>query len=288
LKKFEPKSSTIIFGKMKVKSFNIPKKITVFVKDNLQVFAEEIVIEGKLLVKDETLEQSNGKSISLTANGDIVVNGKIQSGKGLDVKKFGNKTPEEISCGLIGTDGGNIILTSKRGRVTIKKNSKLVTGNGENGGSAKAIGHSAQNLEERGGNAVAIGGNGGKGGDIIINCPNLIFIEYQKGIFYLGNGGKGGDSFGLGGNGGNCYRDMVPGMGGGVYCKSGDGGRSGLFPSNVLQQVVLIDKKAKKFSDLKKLENLFSGGRGGKPGKVFAKAGKDGKVIRKKLEVSKR
>jgi len=259
-------------GLIETKNFHVPKNLKVSVTSNLDVYAKAIKIDGTLIAK-KAKEFEDGVHIRLTAE-NLIINGKIIAGSGSNGQKDGFAAKQEISAGVRASNGGSIMINGHT--VHIGKTAQIKSGDGGNGGAARARGYSGK-AGERGGNSVAVGGRGGDGGNITIDSLNPITVEDKKNKFYLGNGGNGGSANAVGGNGGAVLKKIS--NAGGVYSSGGDGGSSGVMNEKTLYSIMIINNKGKDVTTPLKLKSLFSGGRGGNGGKTLGRVGKNGKLI---------
>lgn len=148
--------------------------------------------------------QKDGGDVNVTATGDILVLGGIDTRGTNGVSDFGD-----------GSDGGAVSLTSSYGAVQV---AGLMNSSGGNGASGIASAYGA------------IGGSGGDGGDVYLQGASVTFGPL---VSLGGNGGSGGNVSG----GGSTYIDVGGGSG-------GDGGDIDVYATGALTVTGAIDVSA--------------------------------------------
>lgn len=193
--------------------------------------------------------------ITILSRGDVVVAGELSAGAGKKSAAAllqGASGQDALAVAAAGHDGGDLTVFSM-GQVAVTRTGRVASGDGGRGGRAEATGGSSTLPTEDGGQAEARGGDGGRGGDLLIATQDLRFA-YRPGILHCGNGGIGGRANAQGGSGGPGAR------GGGALMFSGVGGESGdALLSN-------WDALADGYPSLGQAEDPVSGGEGGQTG----------------------
>jgi hypothetical protein len=178
------------------------------------------------------------KDIDILMPPSVSINEQLHSSGNISIFSYGDIT---ISSEILASGTGSAIKIESLGIVNILPSARLISGNGANGrGVIVSEATSSQ--------SVCISGeNGGNGGDIIINAPEIVI----DGEIILGNGGNGGNAIfeslnptsfdvrAIGGNGGNSGRLIINGKISTciktILCgKGGDGGNA----------VVILDRSA--------------------------------------------
>lgn len=115
----------------------------------------KVGIAGNLVASGD-----NGQSITIKANGDITISGKLIAGNGGE-----------------GQDGGTLTIISQNGNIYIGDTASLKAGDGRSGQ-----------------NSIGEEGAGTRGGSVIFKAPNgTITFPDAEGIIHIGNGGNGAD-----------------------------------------------------------------------------------------------
>lgn len=165
---------TFLSGLLDVGDFVIAAGESQTVDTDLTIRANGFVLlDGDLIVAEH-----RGQSITIEAEGDIVVSGRIIAGNGLPAGNAASAKRRNQRTNGDG-DGGDITLTSRNGNIIIVDGSQIVAGNGADG-----------TLNDDG----ITGGAGCRGGDVILSTPNgSISLPQTEGAIHLGNGGRGSD-----------------------------------------------------------------------------------------------
>ncbi len=136
-------------------------------------------IAGELYAETPGMAGSNGASITIDADGDVVVTGDVSAGSGSEGDPTGNE-----GMGGSGGDGGTVTINSRSGNVTI--------GAGVAPSAALPIPHLGGGDGGDGADGM-LGGCGGAGGSVLINCPEgALTINQSQRLIHMGNGGDGG------------------------------------------------------------------------------------------------
>ena len=141
-------------GEIDTDTFTVAVGETVSVVGDLTIRATgAVTIDGTLACGAE----STGFGITIEAEGDIVVNGSVRA------------------CdGAPGENGGQVVIRSTGGNVTLGEASELTSGNGGDG------------IEDR-----TTGGRGAHGGDVELHAPAGTLSVADGSTIYIGNGGTG-------------------------------------------------------------------------------------------------
>ncbi|MDD5503573.1 MAG: hypothetical protein PHH26_08985, partial [Candidatus Thermoplasmatota archaeon] len=171
--------------------------------NNIQFNAENIfIIEGC-----EIISKNPSLTITITAAESISVSGKMISGNGFDANSLLWK---ESSPQMDGVNGGSILLSAGNS-IIIEHSGSICSGSGGNGR------ESFVSVDCQGNKIISRGGNGGAGGNVILESPAISIL----GKIIIGSGGHGGNA--------TAIANVVDGDGNGMGSLSigGNGGNSG-------------------------------------------------------------
>ena len=122
------------------------------------------------------------------------------------------------------------------------------------GGSAYAEARDGTTQYQDGGNAHAVGGDGGRGGSLLVLARQQLNVAHRQGALFLGNGGTGGAATSKSGSGG------LDGVAGLSDARQGMGGSSGNL---WISHIALHDDRLASFGAS---ESILQGGAAGKNG----------------------
>jgi len=172
----------VLRGVVTVTDFRVAAGERVGADGDVTVQCQTAEVEGELVSLASTGSGVNGGSITIEAQGDIVVTGRIEAGAGTDGSSTG--------VGGNGGAGGSVALKSSAGSVTLGVTAVVA------GARPRQAGGGASLRSGDGGNGGngTFGGAGGNGGDITIECPTGTWhITPGPNLLVFGNGGNGGN-----------------------------------------------------------------------------------------------
>lgn len=176
-----PEPDRQISGVVAETDFVIAEDETVEAVGDTTIQCNTATISGDLFSQPAGAGGAAGASITVEATGDILVLGNIESAAG---HRGDSVTPD-------GGDGGDILLRSSGGSVTIGTAQTAGVGLAEGGPPSIRSGDGADGVD---------GGAGGDGGGIYLEAPNgTVTVNQSTGLFAVGNGGDGGELV-VGGN----------------------------------------------------------------------------------------
>ena len=171
-----PAAARILTGVVSETNFVVPAGQRFTTIGDVVIRSETADVQGELVAQASDQPGQDGSSITIEAEGDIAVTGKVEAGSGVGGNAEGD-----------GGDGGDVALTSANGDITL--------GGGDTTGDGSAatvtIPVAAGNGGEGGGGLL--GGPGGNGGDLTIEAGVLTIAGASTRI-HVGNGGRGGDA----------------------------------------------------------------------------------------------
>ena len=136
-------------------------------------------IAGELYSSSPTSTGTDAGSITIQAQGDVVLTGAVQAGSGSDGDLSTNSGQ--------GGDGGSVTINSANGDITIGVE---VQGSADAPDPYLGAGDAGVGADDL---TTAVPGAGGQGGSISVSCPNgLLTIHRGPGLMHIGNGGDGG------------------------------------------------------------------------------------------------
>ncbi|MCE5236915.1 hypothetical protein LLH23_00305 [bacterium] len=172
----------VLRGVVTVTDFRVAAGERVGAEGDVTVQCQTAEVEGELVSLASTGSGANGGSITIEAQSEIVVAGRIEAGAGTDGSSTG--------AGGNGGTGGSVALKSAAGGVTLGVTAVVA------GARPKQAGGGASLRSGDGGNGGngTFGGAGGNGGDITIECPTGTWhITPGPDLLVYGNGGNGGN-----------------------------------------------------------------------------------------------
>lgn len=231
--------------------FSIPKDSTFNYSSGTEIIAKEgMEINGDMIIQPD----QEGDFVLTALDGDIILAGTIA----FDTTENSNNGGR-VAANNNGKNGRSIIINAENGSIIIKNTQAVFAEDGVPG-SDEILGSTLFANVDSG---YVAAGNGGDGGDIILNAPNgkislppISEIANKHILFHPGNGGKGGSAI-LNGSDFVVNEEVLT-----LYLKGGNGGASG--------EVLLIANEIQGMwsaSDLENTEPFFiQGGVGGRGG----------------------
>lgn len=194
-----------------VQDFHVPLGQILTTGTDLLIQARNVVIDGAVIA--EAAGPGPAASIRIQATGFLVVRGSIVSG---DAKQVSDALGDGIVEGPAGQPGGSVELSvDPQGLLSILPGALIRSGDGSPGGAATSV-----STPEGPSDLRASGGDGGKGGDIVLMAPKASIL----GTLVLGSGGEGGHAFATAKAGHPVA--LEPGL---VEAVGGDGGAPGVI-----------------------------------------------------------
>ena len=136
-------------------------------------------IAGELYSSSPTAAGTNAGSITIEAQGDVLLTGAMRAGSGSD--------GDLLTSSGQGGNGGSVTINSANGDITIGVEVQTSADAPDPYLGAGDAGTGADDL------SAAVPGAGGHGGSVTLNCPNgLLNIHPGPGLIHIGNGGDGG------------------------------------------------------------------------------------------------
>ena len=155
-------------GDVTRETFSVATGRRVAYRGNLTVTCQTATIDGELYAEEATAAGADGSSITVVAQGDVVVSGRIAAGNG-----------------VAGGAGGSVELRSETGGITV--GSETAARQDTAPTAVLSAGDGADGAEG------LTGGPGGEGGSIFLDCRNgTLTIHEQPGLIHVGDGGDGG------------------------------------------------------------------------------------------------
>lgn len=171
---FRPPPTSQITGVHVVTDFVVDADERIECVGDVTVQCDSATITGEVYSLPASGAGADGGSITIAAQGDVVVTGILEAGDG---------APGDPEQG--GGDGGTLAITSADGSITL---------GGTEVASAQGVPSRAIAGDGGDGGAGLLGGPGGTGGSLVLDCSNgALTINQQPGLLHLGNGGDGGD-----------------------------------------------------------------------------------------------
>ncbi len=136
-------------------------------------------IAGELYSSSPTAAGTNAGSITIQAQGDVLLTGAMRAGNGSDGDLSANSGQ--------GGNGGSVTINSANGDITIGVEAQTSADAPDPYLGAGDAGVGADDL------LTAVPGAGGQGGSVSLSCPNGLLTLYPRaGLIHIGNGGDGG------------------------------------------------------------------------------------------------
>ncbi len=171
---FRPPPTSQLTGVHVVTDFVVDADERIECVGDVTVQCDTATISGELYAQDAVGDGTDGGSITIAAQGDVVVTGILEAGDGAP------GDPEHA-----GGVGGTLAITSADGSITL---------GGTEVASAQGVPSRAIAGDGGDGGAGLLGGAGGTGGSLVLDCPSgTLTINQQPGLLHIGNGGDGGD-----------------------------------------------------------------------------------------------
>jgi hypothetical protein len=195
-----------------------------FVFDTL----DDIVIDGAITGVDGNPNHKDGAGLHLTAGKTALITGTVRSGNGLSPPKataVGKALTTATANGESGGAGGQLEIRAITGSIVVSEDAHIASGHGGDGAEAEAFGGRTDRTGEDGGDAIAIGGNGGDAGILLMAAANgkgRIDIPRGARVLEPGTPGRGGSVVTKGGNGGPGTATQSSGVGGGTTGQGGN------------------------------------------------------------------
>jgi len=162
---FVPNSNTFAGGVLLVSQVYVPPGVTVTVPNGLTLYSiGPVNIYGAIIGSPGQFPGGSGAGVTINASGPMQIAGLVLGGRGADGQHAsigaGSGQPATAVGGNAG-DGGDVALRTLNAPITILSNAHVESGHGGRGGNARAYGGNATQPMQRGGDAIATGGNGG-------------------------------------------------------------------------------------------------------------------------------
>ncbi len=159
-------------GTVEVADFMVAAGESRTIADDVTIRASGMVmIDGDLMV-----DEDRGQSITIEAEGDIVIAGQIVAGNADDDAPTAKSLRSQATADR---NGGDVVIESKNGSIVFMDSARITAGDGADGV-----------LEDDG----MSGGTGGRGGDVFFTAPNgSLTLPTVADAIHLGNGGSGAD-----------------------------------------------------------------------------------------------
>ncbi|HUS80445.1 MAG TPA: hypothetical protein VM283_04195, partial [Armatimonadota bacterium] len=218
------------------------REVVSFDRDTLIRASGRAQIDGAVIGADGSGPGKPGVSITIEAEGDVVINGTVRAGNGGQgqdnlhrVTTSGDQTT--------GGDGGSVTLSSAAGSIALADGAHVRAGDGAGGGDSLT------------------GGAGGNGGHVSLSAPaGTVALAQTDDVVHTGDGGDGG-SGSVQGDDAAGFEPPEQGTANG-----GDGGRLSIEAAQVTG--FAIEGTAPGTMAVPASETMLTGGNGGDGGAV--------------------
>ncbi len=275
---FMPVSSMPVSGVIMASEVLIPADVTLTAESDFTILSVgPVTIDGAVIGAPGFAPGEMAPVITILSRSEVTMAGMVVAGDGA----HGMDMPTgEVSHAGHGGRGGSTVVMTHDAPLNILPSATIHSGNGGQGGSAVAVGADASAPGEPGGDATAIAGDGGDGGDLIVYAAGGPFgLPLVQDLLYCGDGGAGGNATATGGNGGPEDAGVVLGPGGGAEAQGGAGGNSG----SLFVDPYFLDANGDMILTPEELQ-IVGGGHGGNAGTTEAIGGDNGLPLDKSFD----